>query len=157
MFLVLPFAWGCSKSIEIESDKSSEKPLKRYWNDVTKDYLTIAQPIADLGDLSQGYVFQEIEGYILPVQQSETVPLKLFWNVIRKDYLTTTANPIHEGYTFVRVEGFIFPNPHPATVPLRLFWRAEWQDFFTTTGNPGFGYVHKGIVGYVFPCRQEAS
>ncbi len=131
--------------------------MRRYWNAETTDYLTIAQPIDELGASTQEHEFQEIEGHIFPVQQPGTVPLKLFWNSKRKDYLTTTANPIHEGYTFVRVEGFVFPNPHPDTVPLRLFWRAEWQDFFTTTVNPGFGYVYIERVGFIFPCRQGAD
>ena len=161
MPLLLLFAWGgdnltktpTSKSTEIESDESpvATIPLRRYWNGITTDYLTIAQPIVDLGAPAQGYMFQGIEGHIFPVQQPDTVPLKLFWNAKRKDYLTTTANAVPVGYVMVRVEGFVFTNQHPGTVPLRLFWRAEWQDFFATTGNPGFGYVHIGIVGYVFP------
>ncbi len=126
-------------------------PLNLFWNAISTDYLTIAQPIAHLGASAQGHVFQGIVGRIFPVQQAGTVQLKLFWNNIRKDYLTTTANAVPPGYVIVRIEGFIFANLQPGTVPLKLFWNAGQTDYLTRTGMVPAGYVNVRIEGYVYP------
>ena len=126
-------------------------PLNLFWNALSTDYLTIAQPIAPLGLPAQGHVFQGIVGRIFPVQQAGTVPLKMFWNNIRKDYLTTTANAVPPGYVIVRIEGFVFANLQPGTVPLKLFWNVGQTDYLTRTGIAPAGYVNVRTEGYVYP------
>ena len=171
IFIVLSI-WGCDQSLEIptsESPEASESndlisdteanaapaavaiPLNLFWNAISTDYLTIAQPKAPLGAPAQGHVFQGIIGRILPAQQAGTIPLKLFWNNIRKDYLTTTANAVPPGYVIVRIEGFIFSNLQPGTVPLKLFWNAGRLDYLTRTGAAPAGYVNVRTEGYVLP------
>ena len=178
LFVMLLTVWGCDQSGEIPTSESLEVselfktteangltsdtkvaaapaantiPLNRFWNAISTDYLTIAQPKAPLGAPAQGHVFQGVVGQIFPVQQAGTVPLKLFWNSTRKDYLTTTANAVPPGYVIVRVEGFVFVNPHPGTIPLKLFWNAAQLDYLTTTGMAPGGYVNVRTEGYVYP------
>lgn len=169
LFVMLLTVWGCDQSSEIPTSESMEFsespdtkvnaapaaantiPLNRFWNAITTDYLTIAQPKAPLGAPAQGHVFQGVVGQIFPVQQAGTVPLKLFWNNTRKDYLTTTANAVPPGYVIIRIEGFVFPNPHPGTVPLKLFWNAVRLDYLTTVGMAPGGYVNVRTEGYVYP------
>jgi len=97
--IMLLIALGCDQSAEIPTSESLEItenfslaesnglisdtevtaapaaantiPLNLFWNALSTDYLTIAQPIAPLGLPAQGHVFQGIVGRIFQSSKQE--------------------------------------------------------------------------------------
>lgn len=99
---------------------SGTVPLKVFYSEERKDYVTCAQAttISDVTTAGyksvNAYGTDGIEGYIHISQVTGTVPLKLFYSDARKEHFTTSTtrgeqDALGAGYRFVRIEGYVYP------------------------------------------------
>ena len=111
----------------------------------------------ELGGGKNGYVMQEVEGYLQPYGDNYTNgPLYRYYNAAINDYVYTMnwsefGNGAN-GYVFEKVEGYLRWSTNGGPVLYRYWNPGISKHYYTSNfaelGNGANGYIYEGITGY---------
>ncbi|MDH4330559.1 MAG: alpha/beta hydrolase fold domain-containing protein [Candidatus Moranbacteria bacterium] len=135
-------------------------PFHRFWNyKITDHFYTLNDDVKDKL-ISDGWKYENFEGYLHVKSTDKTVPLYRSWNAKVGDHFYTSDAEFRDrvvafGYKYEGIAGYIHPNQLPGTVPLYRFKNDSIQDNFYTISEAAkekllnTNYKYKDITGYV--------